>query len=96
MGRVDPAGGEDGRPLELSWRSRPTRIVGERFWIYAAKGRVQSLEFGVQDGTDRRRPLDVGLRTPDVERGTPDAERGPLSSEPRPLNAERPTPNSKL
>jgi len=32
------AGDEDGGQLDLSWRSRPTRIVGERFYLYASKG----------------------------------------------------------
>src|SRR5690349_11397190 len=27
------AGDEDGGPLGLSGRSRPTRIIGERFWV---------------------------------------------------------------
>jgi hypothetical protein len=31
-----PAGDEDGGRLQLSGHSRPTRIIGERFWIYAS------------------------------------------------------------
>jgi|GEM_PF-4195825 len=39
------AGDQDGGPLGLSWRFRPvgTKIVGERFHLYAAKAKAKRL-----------------------------------------------------
>src|SRR5687768_17466095 len=34
----------------IEYRSRPTRIIGERFWIYASKGRGASGEGRVWSG----------------------------------------------
>ena len=42
---TDPAGDQDGGPRGLSWRSRPvgTKIVGERFHLYAARAKAKRL-----------------------------------------------------
>jgi hypothetical protein len=70
----DLAGDEDGGWLELSWHSRPTRIIGERFWIYASQSsgsggqgsgrKAWSLELAMAGGEDAVPPW-----MPELERG---------------------------
>jgi hypothetical protein len=38
----------------IEYRSRPTRIIGERFWIYASKGRSRNPEASSQRRTLRQ------------------------------------------
>jgi hypothetical protein len=44
--------GQDGRPPGLSWRSRPTRVIGRRFFIYAP---LRQLRAGARGGGDQGR-----------------------------------------
>jgi hypothetical protein len=34
----------------VEYRTRPTRVIGERFWIYASKGRSRNSEASSQQG----------------------------------------------
>jgi len=68
----------------VEYRSRATRIVGERFWIYASRGRGQRLEFRGQEAaasTADLRLLDSALRplTSDLPPHPPDLR--PLTSD---------------